>query len=213
MLKGALDWTYTRCYLLIIRKLLFIWYNMDIVSIGGVFIRYLLLTTLFLFGFILFAQPVSASVDYTVQQGDTLYSISEENDVEIETLIASNPSVEDPDAIEAGEEIIIPDDNGTPFTVTAYTAGEESTGKEEGDPGYGVTASGNTVEENQTIACPSSLDFGTSVHIPELEDTFICEDRGSAITNGHLDIYKEDLDDALEFGVQDLQVQFDEEFQ
>lgn len=140
-------------------------------------------------------------------------AIAEEHNVEIGALSASNPSIDDPDDIKEGEEIMIPDDDGTRFKVTAYTAGEESTGKEEGDPGYGVTASGDTVEENQTIACPPSLDFGTSIYVPELDENFICEDRGSAITNGRLDIYTEDLEDALEFGVQDLQVQFGEESQ
>lgn len=148
-----------------------------------------------------------------MHEGDTLQDISEKYGVELDTLIASNSSIEDPDDIMEGEEITIPDDNGTTFSVTAYTAGEESTGKEKGDSGYGLTASGNLVEEDQTIACPPALDFGTSVHIPELDETFVCEDRGSAITNGHLDIYTEDLDDALDFGVQDLQVQIDENSQ
>lgn len=121
-------------------------------------------------------------------------------------LIAANPSIGDPYDINAGQEIIIPDENGTPFRVTAYTAGEESTDKEVGDPGYGMTASGAMVEEDRTIACPQSLDFGTSIYISELDETFVCEDRGSAITSGYLDIYMEDLDEALEFGVQDLDV-------
>src|SRR5699024_767187 len=140
-------------------------------------------------------------------QGETLYSIAKRYDVKLGTLIAVNPSIADPYEINENQEIIIPDGKGTPFTVTAYTAGKESTNKEEGDPGYGVTASGSTVEENRTIACPASLDFGTSIHIPELKETFVCEDRGSAITSGHLDIYMKDLDKALNFGVQELQVQ------
>lgn len=175
--------------------------------IGGIFIKYLSLAVLVTLGLLLFGQSVSASVDHTVQQGDTLYSIAERNNVELDTLIAANPSIADPYEIFLGQEIIIPDEAGTSFTVTAYTAGYESTGKEKGDPGYGVTASGNDVQENQTMACPQSLDFGTEIHIPELEETFICEDRGSAITSGNLDIYMEDLDEALAFGVQELQVQ------
>lgn len=170
------------------------------------FIKYLSLATLFTLGLLFFGQSVSASVDYTVDRGDTLYAIAERYEVELGTLIAANPSIGDPYKIVAGQEIIIPNESGASYTVTAYTAGYESTGKEEGDPGYGVTSSGKDVRENQTMACPRSLDFGTEVHIPELGETFICEDRGSAITSGHLDIYMEDLDDALEFGVQDLQV-------
>ncbi len=162
---------------------------------------------LFTLGLLLIVQPVFASVGYTVQQGDKLYSIAKRYDVKLGTLIAANPSIADPYVIGEGQEIIIPDGNGTTFRVTAYTAGYESTGKEEGDAGYGITASGSSVQENQTIACPQSLDFGTKIHIPALGQTFTCEDRGSAITSGHLDVYMEKLDNALEFGVQDLQVQ------
>jgi hypothetical protein len=38
------------------------------------------------------------------------------------------------------------------FKITAYTAGPESTGKRPGDPEYGITASGEKVEEWITIA-------------------------------------------------------------
>lgn len=168
--------------------------------------KYFSLAFLITLGLFLFVQPVSASVDYTIQQGDTLYSIAKKYDIKLGTLIAANPSIGDPYNITKGQEIIIPDGNGTSFRVTAYTAGHESTGKEEGDPGYGITASGKKVQENHTIACPGSLDFGTEMEVPELGKTFVCEDRGSAITSGYLDIYMEDLDDALEFGVQDLDV-------
>ena len=124
----------------------------------------------------------------------------------MDALIAVNTSITNPAYIEQGQTIKIPDENGSTFTVTAYTAGAESTGKEPGDPAYGITASGAVVEEGNTIACPQSLPFGTKIHIPKLNETYVCEDRGSAITNGHLDIYKEDLEDALQFGVQQLQV-------
>jgi 3D (Asp-Asp-Asp) domain-containing protein len=125
----------------------------------------------------------------------------------MDTVIAANSSVSNPNDVQAGQTINIPDEFGTPFTVTAYTAGKESTGKQPGDPGYGVTASGKEVQENRTLACPPSLAFGTKVHIPELNQTYTCEDRGSAITNGRLDVFVADLDDALEFGVKELQVQ------
>ncbi|MFD1067833.1 LysM peptidoglycan-binding domain-containing protein [Oceanobacillus locisalsi] len=153
----------------------------------------------------LFAGTASAEQHYEVQPGDNVYRIAQNYQVDANAVIAANPSISDSASIEAGQTIKIPDEAGTPFTVTAYTAGEESTGKEPGDPGYRVTASGEEVEEGRTIACPESLPFGTKIHIPELDETYVCEDRGSAITNGHLDIYKEDLDDALEFGVQELQ--------
>src|SRR5699024_12545138 len=103
------------------------------------------------------------------------------NSVGLDTLIEANPSIADPYEILARQEIIIPGEGGTSFTVNAYTAGYESTGKEKGDPGYGVTESGNYVQENQTMACPQSLDFGNEIHIPELVKTFLCEDRVTTI--------------------------------
>lgn len=136
-----------------------------------------------------------------------LSKISSSHNVSIETLLDANDSISDPDIIFPGEIVIIPDGSGKTFTVTAYTAGYESTGKHPGDPAYGITASGSTVEEGQTIACPPSLEFGTKVHIPYLEETYTCEDRGSAITKGRLDVYMKDLDQALQFGVKELQVQ------
>ncbi|WP_264371390.1 LysM peptidoglycan-binding domain-containing protein [Virgibacillus necropolis] len=136
-----------------------------------------------------------------------LSTISKSHNVSLNSLLASNSSISNPDVIFPGQIITIPDANGKTFTVTAYTAGYESTGKNPGDPAYGVTASGAHVKEGQTIACPSSIPFGTKVHIPYFDETFSCQDRGSAITKGRLDVYMNDLDDALQFGVRDLQVQ------
>lgn len=93
------------------------------------------------------------------------------------------------------------------FNVTAYTAGIESTGKTPDDPTYGITASGEKVKENYTAACPKSMSFGTKLYIPSMNNTYVCQDRGSAITEGHIDIYMESLNDALEFGRKDLEVE------
>nr|WP_197498917.1 3D domain-containing protein [Mycobacterium sp. E3298] len=92
------------------------------------------------------------------------------------------------------------------YLVTAYTAGYESTQKHKGEKGYGITASGATVKENHTIACAKSLEFGTQIYIPELNNVYECQDRGSKIRNNHIDIYMENLDDALAFGKQKLEV-------
>lgn len=94
----------------------------------------------------------------------------------------------------------------TTMEVTAYTAGYESTGKTPDHPAYGVTASGAYVEEGRTCACPPSIPFGTEIYVPALDTTYTCEDRGAAITEGHLDLYMEDLDAALQFGRQELEV-------
>jgi 3D (Asp-Asp-Asp) domain-containing protein len=91
------------------------------------------------------------------------------------------------------------------FEATAYTAGEESTGKRPGDVGYGITASGEHVRENYTIACPPSMAFGTRLEIEGVGER-VCTDRGGSIKEGRLDVYIPKLKDALAFGRQRLKV-------
>jgi 3D (Asp-Asp-Asp) domain-containing protein len=103
------------------------------------------------------------------------------------------------------KEVTIASINET-FEVTAYTAGFESTGKTPDHKAYGITASGKKVEEWHTIACPQSMEFGTKIYIPYFGITFTCEDRGSAITEGKIDIYMANLQDAIQFGRQHLEI-------
>lgn len=102
-------------------------------------------------------------------------------------------------------EIVKVNPNYQIFEITAYTAGKESTGKTESHALYGITASGEPALERITIACPKSMPFGTKVYIPAFETVFTCMDRGSAITEGKLDIYMEDIVHAQMFGRQKLQ--------
>lgn len=89
------------------------------------------------------------------------------------------------------------------FTVTAYTAGPESTGKRPGDPAYGITASGAEVEEGRTIAADwKVLPPGTRVYIEDVGERVV-EDKGGAIKGQKIDLYIADLDEALEWGRQE----------
>jgi 3D (Asp-Asp-Asp) domain-containing protein len=98
-----------------------------------------------------------------------------------------------------------PQPEWTTFEVTSYTSGPESTGKQPGDLGYGITASGDPVREGITVACPPSLPFGTRLEIEGIGER-VCSDRGSAITEGRLDIYIAELKEARQFGRQRLSV-------
>lgn len=91
------------------------------------------------------------------------------------------------------------------YEVTAYTAGVESTGKRKGDKGYGQTASGAYVQEGVTIACPKDFKFGTKIEI-EGVGVRVCQDTGSAIGSGKLDLYIKDLGNAQQFGRKKLKV-------
>lgn len=89
------------------------------------------------------------------------------------------------------------------FKLTAYTAGYESTGKTPSHPLYGVTATGAYVEQGRTIAADwDILPPGSKVKIEGFDDVFIVEDRGGGVKGRHIDIYMEDLSEALKFGVQ-----------
>ncbi|MGO1136508.1 3D domain-containing protein [Bacillus subtilis] len=96
------------------------------------------------------------------------------------------------------------------FEASAYTAGKESTGKSKGDRGYGITASGSSVLEGVTVACPPSMSLGSVIEIKGVGER-VCQDRGSAITEGHLDIYMESDRDAVNFGRRLVQARLVEE--
>src|SRR5690625_4219236 len=119
-------------------------------------------------GFLLFTGVVSAEKYYKVQPGDTLFRIAQNYQVDMNAVIASNPSITNAGNIQAGQTIMIPDIDGVPFTVTAYTAGYESTNKRPCDPGYGLTSLGVIVQDRKIIAIPPSLPFVKHMHSPDL---------------------------------------------
>jgi len=55
------------------------------------------------------------------------------------------------------------------------------------------------VVEGKTAACPPSIPFGTRLRIEDVGER-TCFDRGSAITEGHIDVYVEDVEQALKNG-------------
>jgi len=86
------------------------------------------------------------------------------------------------------------------FTIntSAYTAAADECGKSDG-----ITASGNKVTKNRTLACPRNYKFGTEIYIEGM-GTYICEDRGGAIKGNRFDIYMETKTEAFAFGRKEL---------
>ncbi len=84
---------------------------------------------------------------------------------------------------------------------TAYTAGYESTGKNPGDKGYGITSSGRKVRHGYVAADTRVLPYGTLIYIDGL-GVFEVQDTGGSIKGNRIDIYYDNVKDALNFGRQ-----------
>ena len=85
-------------------------------------------------------------------------------------------------------------------TLTAYSAGFESTGKTEDHPQYGITASGTKVTEGRTIAVdPNVIPLGWWVYIEGIGFRR-AEDKGSAVKGKIIDIYYDSETKAERFG-------------
>ena len=74
----------------------------------------------------------------------------------------------------------------------------------------GNTSSGTTPQQNRTIAVdPSIIHYGTEVTIDG--QVYIAEDTGSSIKGNRIDIYFDNHQDALNYGVRYLNVYYWEE--
>lgn len=81
------------------------------------------------------------------------------------------------------------------FTLTAYCPCSKCCGKSDG-----ITASGTTAIAGRTIAADTSIyPFGTELIING--QAYIVEDRGGAIKGNKIDIFFNDHEEALNFGM------------
>lgn len=95
--------------------------------------------------------------------------------------------------------------NAIKMRATAYTADYESTGKNPGDPGFGITATGTVARRSQggysTIAVdPRVIPLGTKVYV-EGYGYAIAEDTGGAIKGNRIDVFLPSNSDAYTWGV------------
>ncbi|PZE19191.1 3D domain-containing protein [Paenibacillus xerothermodurans] len=112
-------------------------------------------------------------------------------------LSSSSPAVKDvsTSGVKFGAKQVINN-----VTLTAYTAGPESTGKSKSDPGYGVTSTGTKVTEGRTIAVdPKVIPLGWWVYIEGLGFRR-AEDTGGAVKGNKIDVYFNSDDYATRFG-------------
>lgn len=92
------------------------------------------------------------------------------------------------------------------FTATAYDADLACTGKKQGDPAYGITASGAAARVGWTVAVdPSVIPLGSLLYIEGI-GVRRADDIGSSIKGRRLDVFVATHEQALEFGVKELRV-------
>jgi len=89
------------------------------------------------------------------------------------------------------------------YNATAYCKCSKCCGIWSNSP----TAGGTTPEEGRTVAMAGNIPFFTNIDIAGLGN-FVVEDRGSAITEGKIDIYFNSHEEALQFGRRTVYVKF-----
>ena len=93
--------------------------------------------------------------------------------------------------------------------ATGYTAGVESTGKDEDHPEYGITYSGVKVKRDLYSTVAADLDvfpIGTILFIPNYGYGVVA-DKGGAIKGHKIDLYYETVDDVYsEWGKKEVEV-------
>ncbi|KAB3531824.1 3D domain-containing protein [Alkaliphilus serpentinus] len=95
--------------------------------------------------------------------------------------------------------------------ASAYDAGFESTGKNPGDPYYGLTRSGTKVRRGVVAVDPKVIPLGTKLYVESMDGTAsygyaVAEDTGGAIKGNKIDLFMEDRSEALKFGRRKVKV-------
>ena len=124
--------------------------------------------------------------------------------VVLSTLSAGTPITSVPAAPIRPAEIVQSAVKTQHFRVTAYCPGPCCCGKW----ADGITASG-TKADHPLVAAPKSMAFGTRLRIPGYanEQWVKVEDRGGAIKEGKMDVLFQTHQEALNWGVQNLDVE------
>ena len=97
------------------------------------------------------------------------------------------------------------------LTATAYDLSYESTGKNPGDPYYGITASGTKARPGTAAVDPNVIPLGTKLYIASTDGSpdygfATAEDTGGAIKGNRIDLFMEDSKDCYNFGIRPVKV-------
>jgi 3D (Asp-Asp-Asp) domain-containing protein len=174
--------------------------------------------------------PTHAVAQHKIQSGDTLSAIAARYNTKIEDIVNRNPAIK-PENLSVGQVLQVPlntvkkaktraelakeaaqtvfSSSGAPSSfvkkvpciLTAYSNSFESTGKNPGDTGYGITASGQVAKEGWTVAVdPAMFPLHSILYIPGIGFRY-AEDTGGAVKGSHIDVFYGDDGTCRQFGV------------
>lgn len=96
------------------------------------------------------------------------------------------------------------------YKITAYCPCQKCCGKTPDNPWYGITATGTRATQGRTIAVdPSVIGLGSSVYFEGPDGVvtgYVAEDTGGAIKGNRIDLYFDSHQEALEWGIRELEV-------
>ena len=95
------------------------------------------------------------------------------------------------------------------FKVSAYCSCEKCCDKAPDDPWYGITATGTKAAQGRTIAVdPKVIPYGSVVYFDGIDGFggYVAEDCGGAIKGNEIDLYFDSHEEALKWGVRELEV-------
>ena len=122
-------------------------------------------------------------VDKNVDNSTIVYEYV--NNTKVGMCNYADVEVEEPKEINLGK-----------FKLTAYCSCEKCCGKSDG-----ITSTGTKATQGRTIAVDTDvIPYGSKVKINGKE--YIAEDCGGAIKSNHIDVFFNNHEDALDFGVQ-----------
>lgn len=138
---------------------------------------------------------------------ERIYLSAPVRETAVQSKAAVSPPMVQPREIVEEQTEIVEEDKPEEITVTAtaYCACGKCCGKwaENRPDGIVYTASGTVAKAGRTIAVdPDVFPFGTVLEIDGVE--YVAEDTGSAIKGYKIDIYFDNHDAALDFGVREL---------
>lgn len=126
-----------------------------------------------------------SSGSYTIQPGDTLSEIAQRAGTSVQSLLAANPRISDPDRIYAGDTINLPGSGSTSGSSSGSSSGSTS-GSSSGSSGSYTVQSGDTLSEiaqdnnttvdalmdaNPDIDDPDTIYAGDSLNVPGSSDS------------------------------------------